>query len=139
MTTRIAMWSGPRNISTAMMRSWENRPDTEVVDEPFYAYYLNKTRSTHPCFDEVVASQSPDYIQVAKQLSEDPSNAPSNIPNKGKIQYQKHMTHHMLQGEGLSWSKDLKHCFLIRDPRQVVSMPKKTGYRHRQVSCNQSR
>lgn len=113
MTIRIAMWSGPRNISTAMMRSWENRPDTEVVDEPFYAYYLNRTRSPHPCFDEVVASQIRDYALVATQLS--------HAPCKNKIQYQKHMTHHMLQGEDLSWSKDLKHCFLIRDPRQVVN------------------
>ncbi|MFT4994899.1 MAG: hypothetical protein ACI965_001941 [Paraglaciecola sp.] len=112
MTIRIAMWSGPRNISTAMMRSWESRPDTEVVDEPFYAYYLNRTRSPHPCFDEVVLSQSRDYAEVAKQLSQ--------APSKTKIQYQKHMTHHMLQGEELSWTKDLKHCFLIRDPRQVV-------------------
>ena len=117
MTIRIAMWSGPRNISTAMMRSWENRPDTEVVDEPFYAYYLNRTRSPHPCFDEVVHSQNRDYAEVAKQLSQ----APCKSPGKTKVQYQKHMTHHMLQGEDLSWTKDLKHCFLIRDPRQVVN------------------
>jgi hypothetical protein len=53
MTLRIAMWSGPRNISTAMMRSWENRSDTGVVDEPFYAFYLSQTQSPHPCFEDV--------------------------------------------------------------------------------------
>jgi hypothetical protein len=123
MTTRIAMWSGPRNISTAMMRSWENRPDTQVVDEPFYAYYLGKTRSPHPCFDEVMASQSSDYAHVAKQLS--------LTPSKAKIQYQKHMTHHMLPGEDLSWVKDIKHCFLIRDPKQVVN-----SYTHSRGVCS---
>jgi hypothetical protein len=113
MTFRIAMWSGPRNISTAMMRSWENRSDTEVVDEPFYAFYLNKTRSPHPCFEEVLQSQSTNYDQVASQLAQEECNS--------KLQYQKHMTHHMLPGIDLSWAKDLIHCFLIRDPAQVVN------------------
>lgn len=113
MTLRIAMWSGPRNISTAMMRSWENRPDCEVVDEPFYAYYLNQTQSPHPCFEEVIKSQSSDYDTVAKQLSTGPVNT--------QLQYQKQMTHHMLDDVDLSWTKNLKHCFLIRDPREIVN------------------
>jgi hypothetical protein len=113
MTLRIAMWSGPRNISTAMMRSWENRSDTEVIDEPFYAFYLNKTRSPHPCFDEVLQSQSDNYEQVVTELTKDVCNS--------KVQYQKHMTHHMLTGIDLTWVKDLQHCFLIRDPAQVVN------------------
>jgi hypothetical protein len=70
MTLRTAMWSGPRNISTAMMRSWENRPDCRVVDEPFYAYYLHKTQSPHPLFDEVLASQPASFEEVAKNMSE---------------------------------------------------------------------
>jgi len=107
------MWSGPRNISTAMMRSWENRNDTEVVDEPFYAFYLNKTRSPHPCFDEVLQSQSDSYEQVTSELTKEVCNS--------NIQYQKHMTHHMLEGIDLSWTKALKHCFLIRSPAQVVN------------------
>ena len=53
-TVRVAMWSGPRNISTAMMRSWENRPDTEVVDEPFYAAYLQATGIDHPAREKVI-------------------------------------------------------------------------------------
>jgi hypothetical protein len=109
----MAMWSGPRNISTAMMRSWENRNDTEVVDEPFYAFYLNKTRSPHPCFDEVLQSQSDSYEQVTSELTKEVCNS--------NIQYQKHMTHHMLEGIDLSWTKALKHCFLIRSPAQVVN------------------
>ena len=112
MTKRICMWSGPRNISTAMMRSWENRSDTQVVDEPFYAFYLAQTGSPHPCFDEVLASQPNRYSDVVKQLTEEEC--------KSEIFYQKHMTHHMLEGVNLDWTKDLLHCFLIRDPRQVV-------------------
>lgn len=113
MTLRIAMWSGPRNISTAMMRSWENRTDCSVVDEPFYAYYLNQTKSPHPYFDEVLAAQSSDYNEVTKQLTDDKVSTP--------IQYQKHMTHHMLPGESLAWTANLTHCFLIRSPKQVVN------------------
>lgn len=112
MTTRIAMWSGPRNISTAMMRSWENRSDTSVVDEPFYAFYLAKTRSPHPMFDEVLASQSQEYEDVARQLSDDFCDT--------AIQYQKHMTQHMLSNN-FAWAKGLKHCFLIREPKEVVN------------------
>lgn len=113
MTRRIAMWSGPRNISTAMMRSWENRADTRVVDEPFYACYLAATRSPHPCFDEVLASQSQDYHTVATQLSEGPCDS--------AFFYQKHMTHHMPNELNLDWTANMQHCFLIRDPAQVVN------------------
>lgn len=113
MTMRIAMWSGPRNISTAMMRSWENRTDTEVVDEPFYAYYLQQTQSPHPLFDEILASQSSDYNYVTTALCSGPCNT--------QLQYQKQMTHHMLDGVDMAWAKSLSHCFLIRDPAQVVN------------------
>ena len=70
MTLRIAMWSGPRSISTAMMRSWENRPDCRVVDEPFYACYLQESGADHPCRQQVLARQSCDRREVAAQLSE---------------------------------------------------------------------
>ncbi len=111
MTIRLAMWSGPRNISTALMRSWENRPDCSVVDEPFYAYYLAQTNSPHPGFEQVLASQSQYYEDVAKQLASDACDTP--------LQYQKHMTQHMLTDD-LSWAEGFKHCFLIRDPAEVV-------------------
>ena len=67
MTTRIAMWSGPRNISTAMMRSWENRPDCLTVDEPFYACYLQETGLQHPCREEILAAQSTSRDEVIEQ------------------------------------------------------------------------
>ena len=107
------MWSGPRNISTAMMRSWENRSDSQVVDEPFYAYYLQQTQSPHPCFEEVLASQSDDYNTVVAKLTQGDLRV--------SIEYQKHMTHHMLPGIDLAWTKTLQHCFLIRSPAQVVN------------------
>jgi hypothetical protein len=113
MTKRIAMWSGPRNISTAMMRSWENRADTHVVDEPFYAYYLQQTQSPHPYFDEILQAQSSDYAQVTKALCHGVCGTP--------LQYQKQMTHHMLDDVDMSWTTSLIHCFLIRDPAQVVN------------------
>jgi len=112
MTIKIAMWSGPRNISTAMMRSWENRSDCEVIDEPFYAYYLKNTQSPHPYFEEILASQSSSYDEVTKQLTD---------IQTAQIQYQKHMTHHMLEGVVLRWTQHLQHCFLIRDPHEIVN------------------
>src|SRR5436190_18417442 len=87
-TTLFRSWSGPRNISTAMMRSWENRPDTVVVDEPFYAAYLQQTGMYHPGRDKVIASQPTDPDQVVTELRADGS-AP--------VHYAKHMTHHILR------------------------------------------
>jgi hypothetical protein len=113
MTIRIAMWSGPRNISTAMMRSFENRDDTVVVDEPFYAYYLHTTGLEHPLYREVIASQPTDWAVVARSLSRDLAGA--------DIVYQKHMTHHMLKEIELDWTATLRNCFLIRDPEYVVN------------------
>ena len=69
MTRRLAMWSGPRNLSTAMMRSWENRPDCGVVDEPFYACYLAETGLDHPCREQILVSQSTSREQVIAELT----------------------------------------------------------------------
>jgi hypothetical protein len=112
---RIAMWSGPRNVSTAMMRAWENRPDAVVVDEPFYAFYLAETGLDHPGRDAVLASQPLDWRVVARDLVEAP------MPPGRAIQYQKHMTHHMLPGVGLDWTDGVRNAFLIRDPAEVVA------------------
>jgi hypothetical protein len=111
---RIAMWSGPRNISTAMMRAWENREDTAVVDEPFYAHYLQATGVDHPGRDEVMAAQDTDATRVASMLT-------GPIPGGKPIWYQKHMTQHMLGGMSLDWLGRVAHCFLIRDPDAVVA------------------
>ena len=111
---RIAMWSGPRNISTAMMRSFENRPDTVVSDEPFYAHYLDKTGLEHPGKDDVLASQSTDWYEVATMCS-------GEIPDGKPIWYQKHMAQHNLEGCDLSWIENVKNCFLIRNPKYVIA------------------
>jgi hypothetical protein len=108
------MWSGPRNISTAMMRSWENRPDTVVVDEPFYAAYLARTGADHPAREEVIASQPTDPDQVVAQLR-----AP--LPPGKSVHYAKQMTHHIADDQDLGWLRGFRNVLLIRDPREVVA------------------
>ena len=112
-TLRLAMWSGPRNISTAMMRAWENRDDCSVVDEPFYACYLVASGLDHPMREAVIASQSSDWTEVVASLTRAPCPSP--------VCYQKHMTHHLLPDVDLSWTKEVSHCFLIRNPVEVVN------------------
>ena len=114
MSVRIAMWSGPRNISTAMMRSFENRSDTVVVDEPFYAAFLAETGADHPMRDEVLASQPTRWRDVANALS-------GPTPNGAAVWYQKHMTHHMLPDFGLDWANGCRNAFLIRAPEAVLA------------------
>jgi hypothetical protein len=87
---RIAMWSGPRTVSTALMRAWENRPDTVVTDEPLYAFYLYRTGLAHPGRDQVIASQPTDWRVVLAGLTGAP------LPPGVTISYAKHMTHHLL-------------------------------------------
>jgi len=112
-TVRIAMWSGPRNISTAMMRSWGNRPDTFVCDEPFYAYYLEKTGLDHPAAAEVIAHGETDWRKIVAQLTGD-------VPGGRRIFYQKQMTHHLLPEIDRAWLGAVINCFLIRDPAEVI-------------------
>ncbi len=111
---RVAMWSGPRNISTAMMRAWENRSDTAAIDEPFYAHYLVETAAAHPGRKAIIASQSADYANVAEMLT-------GPIPDGKPIWYQKHMTQHILPEDPLDWLAGLNNCFLIRSPGEVVA------------------
>lgn len=110
---RIAMWSGPRNVSTALMRSFGNRPDTVVVDEPFYAHYLHATGLAHPGRDEVIARHETDWRRVAAAL-----HAP--LPEGSTVHYQKQMSHHLLPHMGRQWLQGLRHAFLIRDPREML-------------------
>ena len=110
---RIAMWSGPRNISSAMMRSFGARPDAAVVDEPFYAAYLAASGSLHPMRAEVLASQPNDWREVVTTLL-------GPVPGSKPIWYQKHMTHHMLGNIGREWMRHMRNAFLIRDPQAVL-------------------
>ena len=108
------MWSGPRNISTAMMRSWGNRADTAVIDEPFYAYYLRATGKKHPGADEVIAGGETDWRNVVDQVT-------GSVPNGKKIFFQKQMTHHLLPEVDRQWLSAVTNCFLIRDPAEVIT------------------
>lgn len=112
---RIAMWSGPRNISTAMMRSWENRSDTVVVDEPLYGPYLFHTKKHHPMFEEIIKQQGADEKAIINHLTKD------SIPTGKQIYYQKHMCHHILEDYDIDWITSLTNIFLIRDPRYVLA------------------
>jgi len=107
------MWSGPRNLSTAMMRSFGNRTDCTAVDEPLYAAYLAETGLDHPGRDEVIASQPTDWRLVCSELTDGPVPTP--------LQYQKHMTHHLLPGIDRSALAGLQHAFLVRDPERVLT------------------
>jgi hypothetical protein len=111
--SRLAMWSGPRNISTALMRSWENRPDTVVVDEPFYPHYLEVTGVDHPGRAEILAAGEAGWRSVRAALL-----AP--VPG-ARVFYQKHMAHHLTPDIERDWIQHLTNVLLIRDPREVVS------------------
>jgi hypothetical protein len=110
---RIAMWSGPRNISTALMRAFENRADTVVCDEPLYACYLAESGAQHPGREEVLAACDTDWRSVVAQLT-------GPTPGGAAIWYQKHMAHHLLPSMGRGWLDALTHVFLIRDPREML-------------------
>ena len=109
----IGMWSGPRNISTALMRSFENRSDTAIIDEPFYAFFLNKTGIKHPIYKKVIETYDTSWDDVSNTLT-------GPIPNNKNIWYQKLMTHHWIENESLNWLKKIHNCFLIRNPKQVI-------------------
>ncbi len=111
---RIAMWSGPRNISTALMRSWENRGDCFVCDEPLYAHYLKHTGLDHPGATEVIEQGETDWRRVVDDLT-------GRIPENRTVFYQKHMAHHLLPHIGRDWLEHLTHAFLIREPAAMIS------------------
>jgi len=111
---KIAMWSGPRNLSTAMMYAFAARGDCAVVDEPFYAAYLDRTGLDHPMRDEIIASQPTEPEAVIQALTgSDPAQKPHF--------YQKHMAHHMVEGIPRDWMAGAKNVFLIRHPARVIA------------------
>jgi hypothetical protein len=111
---RAAMWSGPRNISTAMMRAFENRRDTVVLDEPLYAAYLLRTGIDHPGREDVLASQPTDLEAAVAGLFEP-------LPAGRHVHYVKHMAHHVSREMNLNWTLRLRNVLLIRDPAEVVA------------------
>ena len=108
------MWSGPRNLSTAMMRSFGSRPDTYVSDEPFYGAYLKATGDPQPMADQVMASMDCDWASVARTMT-------GPCPTGAPVWYQKHMAHHMVGPISLDDLPGLTHAFLIRDPARVIA------------------
>jgi len=111
---KIACWSGPRNLSTALMRSWSSRVDTFVSDEPFYAYYLKEKKLKHPMYKEIINHYPNTYNKVVNSIN-------GEIPQLKNIWYQKHMAHHLINLENIEWIKDFHNCFLIRHPKDVIN------------------
>ena len=111
---RIAMWSGPRNISTALMRAFGSRPDTAVTDEPLYAHYLVVTGVQHPGRSKVIAAQENDWRKATETLV-------GPAPGGRAIWYQKHMAHHLLPAVGREWLDRLTHAFLIREADEMLA------------------
>ena len=112
-STRVAMWSGPRNISTALMYSFENRSDCYATDEPLYASFLLKSGTPHPGAEEVIENNEAQVGKIITTLT-------GPIPDEKQIWYQKHMCHHLPPDSDISWIDNLKNCFLIRHPREVL-------------------
>lgn len=113
MTQVIAMWSGPRNLSTAMMRSFGSRADCSVMDEPFFAPFLQVTGKDHPGREETLSQHETDADKVATLCA--------NPPTDKAYSFQKHMPHHMQPSFPLNWAKEAKHFFLIREPVRVIA------------------
>jgi hypothetical protein len=111
---RIAMWSGPRNLSTAMMYSFGNREDFATWDEPFYAPYLAETRLDHPMAEEIIATHEADPEQVARQCLD-------TIPDDKPHFYMKHMPHHMRAGFPTYWAQGCVNIHLLRHPARVIA------------------
>jgi|688.fasta_scaffold408944_2 hypothetical protein len=111
---RIAMWSGPRNLSTAMLYSFAARGDCAVWDEPFYAAYLQATGIAHPMAAQIIAANEADPARVAAACT-------GPVPQGQSLFYQKHMTLHMIPGFDRSFMKDCENVFLIRHPARVVA------------------
>lgn len=112
-TTRIAMLSGPRNISTTIMRSFENRPDADVKDEPFYGWYLELTGALHPMREEIISAMPCKWERVIANLREESSPHP--------LQFEKHIAFHFVDAPDFNWLKDARVFHLIRDPRAMVA------------------
>ena len=112
MSVPLCLWSGPRNISTAMMRSFGARDDTLVWDEPFFAAFLHRTGLSHPGRDETLAQCETEADIVAAQCV-------AEVP--ARYHFQKHMAHHMVPGMPLAWVANARHALLVRRPERVIA------------------
>ena len=111
----IAMWSGPRNLSTAMMYSFGARADFDVMDEPFYGAYLSVSGLSHPMGDEIKGSMACDPDMVAQGMkAREHAATPKHL-------YTKQMTHHMVPQMPRDWFAQARHVFLIRHPARVIA------------------
>ena len=119
-SVKIAMWSGPRNISTAMMYAFGNRPDCFAWDEPFYAFSLLTHGNDHPMRDEIIAANDSDWDKLVAACLAPP-------PQGKTVFYQKHMTHHMLKGFDRAWVLGLTNAFLIRRPSACLRAMRRNG------------
>ncbi|GAA0297158.1 sulfotransferase-like domain-containing protein [Rhodovulum strictum] len=111
---RIAMWSGPRNLSTAMMYAFAARGDCAIRDEPFYAAYLARTGLDHPMREAIIASGETDPARIAARLT-------GPAPGGKAHFYQKHMCQHMIEGIPRGWMTGVTNVFLIRHPARVLA------------------
>ena len=111
MTLRINCWSGPRNISTALMYSFRERVDTTVIDEPFYAHYLRVSGRKHPGYQEVLNSQD----QYSEQVIENVIQSEYTTP----VVFFKQMCHHLVEID-LSFFNNCSNILLIREPSLVI-------------------
>ena len=111
---RIAMWSGPRNISAAMMRTWDTRSDSIVCDEPLYAHSLRITGKPHPLARKIIETHDSDWQSVVNWLT-------GPLPEGRTLFYQKQMTHHLTSDVETNWLLKVRNCFLIRDPREMLT------------------
>ena len=138
MHKNIAMWSGPRNLSTALMRSFGNRPDCYVTDEPFYAYYLKHSNINHPMKKKIILNGNTNLKSIIDNIT-------GSVPENKLIWYQKHMAQHNILDFDLNWIHKLQNCFLIRNPKDVIISYEtkypltsylQLGYQHQIDLCN---
>ncbi|MGB5491332.1 MAG: hypothetical protein WBM76_10945 [Woeseiaceae bacterium] len=113
MTTPVCLWSGPRNVSTALMYSFAQLDDVRVVDEPLYGHYLRSTGAAHPARDEIIAAMNCDGNAVMRALIE------RQIRDPSRRLFLKHMAHHLVDLD-LGFLRETSNIFLIRNPREML-------------------
>ena len=111
-TLRLCLWSGPRNVSTALMYSFAQREDTRVLDEPLYAHYLRVSGARHPGREEVLAAQESDGARVVREIILGPCDRP--------VLFIKLMAHHLVDLDR-SFLDETTNVFLIRHPAEVLT------------------